>query len=69
MRLSIENKPNGPLEWPSDKLTRKQQIRLWDIVDEYVNTMIRPYVDDDNEDLIPDAAGALYEFAAWVLYK
>ena len=58
------------VDWPSNKLTPKQKRNIWKLVDEYMDTMVIPYLDDDfDEDLVADMSGGLFEFAAWILTK
>ena len=66
----VEEEVDGPEEWPSDNLTYKQSRNIWNIVNEYMEEMIEPYVPDDtDEDVLDDMASGLYEFAAWVLTR
>ena len=55
---------------PSELLSIQQKLQLHKIVEEYVNTMIRPYNNDvlTNEQ-INDAYAGLYEFAAWIMNR
>ena len=58
------------IDWPSNKLTPKQKRNIWKLVDEYMDTMVIPYLDDDfDEDLVADMSDGLFEFAAWILTK
>ena len=58
------------VDWPSNKLTLKQKRNIWKLVDEYIDTMVIPYLNDDfDEDLVADMSGGLFEFAAWILTK
>lgn len=60
---------NG-IEWPSDNLTYKQRRNINKIVDEYMDTKVLPYLDEDTDDeIIEDMASGLFEFAAWVLTR
>lgn len=73
-KLNVNSKPEPkdeePIEWPSDNLTYKQSKNIWNIVNEYMEEMIEPYVPDDVEDEVLDnMASGLYEFAAWVLTR
>lgn len=55
---------------PSENLSVDQKLKLHKIVQEYVDTMIRPFNNGtltDNQ--INDAYAGLYEFAAWVLNR
>lgn len=58
------------VEWPSDKINFKQKREIWKLVDEYMDTKIIPFLDQNvNENTIDDMAGGLFEFAAWILTK
>lgn len=58
------------IDWPSDKLSFKQKRNIWKLVDEYMDTKIVPYLDDNvNEDMVDDMSSGLFEFAAWILTK
>ena len=58
------------IEWPSDKLNFKQKREIWKLVDEYMDTKIVPFLDDNiDEDKIDDMSSGLFEFAAWILTK
>ena len=55
---------------PSDCLTTDKKLQIHHIVEEYVNTMIKPYnkgVLTDNQ--INDAYAGLFEFACWVMNR
>lgn len=57
-------------ERPSEKLTTEQGLQIHKLVQEYVDTMIKPYNDGKLTDQqINDAYAGLYEFAAWILNK
>ena len=58
------------IERPSSKLTTQQGLQVHKLVQEYVDTMIRPFNNGvlSNEQ-INDAYAGLYEFAAWILNK
>lgn len=63
---------DSDIEWPSQQLSEKQKRSIWRIVDEYVDTMILPYLDRDtrnNEDLIDNVSSGLFEFACWIMNK
>ena len=56
------------IDWPSSHLNYKQTKNVWKLVDEYIETMVKPYVNVDDEYL--DKVGdGLFEFAAWLLNK
>jgi hypothetical protein len=55
---------------PSQRLTVPQKLQLHKIVQEYVDTMIKPYNDGHlTNGQINDAYAGLYEFAAWIMNK
>ena len=55
---------------PSQRLTVPQKLQLHKIVQEYVDTMIKPYNDGHlTNEQINDAYAGLYEFAAWIMNK
>lgn len=55
---------------PSEDLTISQKLQLHKIVQEYVDTMIKPYNNGSlTNQQINDAYAGLYEFAAWVMNK
>jgi len=65
-----ENVNEDEIDWPSNKLTIKQKKNIIKLVDEYMNTMVLPYINDDiDEDTVHDMASGLFEFAAWILTK
>lgn len=65
-RKQEENK----IERPSTKLTTEQGLQVHKLVQEYVDTMIRPFNNGVlSNDQINDAYAGLYEFAAWILNK
>ena len=58
------------IEYPSSKLTSKQRRSVYNIVSEYMEEMILPYLPEDyDEDIVDDAENGLIEFAAWLLNK
>lgn len=58
------------IDWPSEALTPKQKRNVWKLVDEYMDTKVIPYLDDDfDEDMVDDMSSGLFEFAAWILTK
>lgn len=66
----IKEVEEDAIDWPSDKLTPKQKRNVWKLVDEYMDTKVIPYLDDDfDEDLVDDMSSGLFEFAAWILTK
>ena len=71
----VETKDNEVVEetninWPSDNLTPRQKRNVWKLVDEYMDTMIVPYLDEEfDEDMVDDMANGLFQFAAWILTK
>lgn len=55
---------------PSEKLTSQQGLQIHSLVQEYVDTMIKPYNNGKlTNEQINDAYAGLYEFAAWILNK
>lgn len=65
-----EEDENPKFVRPSQKLSIQQKLQLHKIVQEYVDTMIKPYNNGllTNQQ-INDAYAGLYEFAAWVMNK
>ena len=66
------NKENESVvpERPSKKLSTAQGLQIHKIVQEYVDTMIKPYNNGVlTDEQINDAYAGLYEFAAWILTK
>ena len=65
-RKQEENK----IERPSTKLTTEQGLQIHKLVQEYVDTMVRPFNNGVLSNAqINDAYAGLYEFAAWILNK
>ena len=57
-------------ERPSSKLTTEQGLKLHKLVQEYVDTMIKPYNNGRlTQEQINDDYAGLYEFASWVLLR
>ena len=55
---------------PSDKLSTDKKLQIHHIVEEYVNTMIRPYSKGIMTDTqINDAYAGLFEFACWIMNR
>ena len=55
---------------PSQKLSIQQKLQLHKIVQEYVDTMIKPFNDGHlTNGQINDAYAGLYEFAAWIMNR
>lgn len=55
---------------PSQNLSVPKKLQLHKIVQEYVDTMIKPYNDGHlTNEQINDAYAGLYEFAAWIMNK
>lgn len=55
---------------PSQKLSISQKLQLHKIVQEYVDTMIKPFNNGHlTNGQINDAYAGLYEFAAWIMNK
>lgn len=58
------------IERPSTKLTIEQGLQIHKLVQEYVDTMVRPFNNGVLSNAqINDAYAGLYEFAAWILNK
>lgn len=58
------------IERPSAKLTTEQGLQIHKLVQEYVDTMVRPFNNGVLSNAqINDAYAGLYEFAAWILNK
>ncbi len=71
-KLNVNVKTDLPdeFEYPSDKLSHRQTRNVWKLVDEYMDTMIQPYLPEDvDDDVVDDMASGLFEFAAWILTK
>ena len=65
-----EEDENPKFVRPSQNLSVQQKLQLHKIVQEYVDTMIKPYNDGHlTNDQINDAYAGLYEFAAWVMNR
>ena len=65
-----EEDENPKFVRPSQKLSIQQKLQLHKIVQEYVDTMIKPYNDGHlTNGQINDAYAGLYEFAAWIMNK
>ncbi len=56
---------------PSQKLSINQKLQLHKIVQEYIDTMIKPYNKGNvlTNEQINDAYAGLYEFAAWIMNR
>ena len=58
------------IERPSTKLTTEQGLQIHKLVQEYVDTMVRPFNNGVLSNAqINDAYAGLYEFASWILNK
>lgn len=65
-----EEDENPKFVRPSQKLSVQQKLQLHKIVQEYVDTMIKPYNDGHlTNGQINDAYAGLYEFAAWIMNR
>jgi hypothetical protein len=65
-----EEDENPKFVRPSQKLSIQQKLQLHKIVQEYVDTMIKPFNDGHlTNGQINDAYAGLYEFAAWIMNK
>ena len=66
-KLNVNVKTDLPdeFEYPSDKLSHRQTRNVWKLVDEYMDTMIQPYLPEDvDNEVVDDMASGLFEFAA-----
>ena len=61
-------KCKGGIDWPSDHISYNQAKTIWGLVDEYIETKVKPYADWD-EDSLDAMSDGLFEFAAWVINK
>lgn len=69
-KVETESEADEEFVRPSDNLTYKQAKNIWNFVDEYMETMVEPYLSEDyDEDTIDDMANGLFEFAAWLLNR
>lgn len=75
-QINKENKKEEPKKEepkfirPSDSLSTDKKLQIHHIVEEYVNTMIKPFnkgVLTDNQ--INDAYAGLFEFACWIMNR
>ena len=58
------------IERPSTKLTTEQGLQIHKLVQEYIDTMVRPFNNGVLSNAqINDAYAGLYEFASWILNK
>ena len=65
-----DEEPKKEFKKPSELLTIQKKLQLHKIVQEYVDTMIKPFNNGilTNEQ-INDAYAGLYEFAAWIMNR
>lgn len=67
------HKNDKPVEYPerpSKKLPIEAGLQIHRLVQEYIDTLIKPYSNGQlTQEEINDAYGALYEFAAWIYLK
>ena len=57
-------------KWPSDNLSERHKRNIWKYVDKYMDEMVIPYLPKEKKEddaLIEDMSGGLFEFAAWLL--
>lgn len=66
IKQDIDDEDDGSIDYPSSHLTMKQRRQIKDLVDEYMDTKVIPYVNCSNES-ITYAADGLFEFAAWII--
>lgn len=66
--VTVDN-DEDEIDWPSSHITAKQKRNIWRLVDEYMDTMVVPYIPDEDydEDVVDDMSSGLFEFAAWLL--
>lgn len=55
------------IDWPSAHISSKQRRQIWELVDEYMDEKVLPYVQGIDGDKIDNMASGLFEFAAWIL--
>lgn len=66
---SIEEKPKKSIDRPSQKIDVNMGLQIHKLVQEYVDTMIKPYnpkIGGLTSEAINDAYAGLYEFACWI---
>ena len=66
---SIEEEPKKSIDRPSQKIDVNMGLQIHKLVQEYVDTMIKPYnpkVGGLTSEAINDAYAGLYEFACWI---
>lgn len=69
-RNLIDHSTGQDFTRPSESLSIDKKLTLHKIVQEYIDTMIKPYNHGTlTNDQINDAYAGLYEFGAWVLNK
>lgn len=65
-----EEKETPKFVVPSEKLNTDQKLKLHKLVQEYIDTMVKPFNNGAlSTEQINNAYAGLYEFAAWVLNK
>ena len=65
-----KEKETPKLVVPSEKLNTDQKLKLHKLVQEYIDTMVKPFNNGAlSTEQINNAYAGLYEFAAWVLNK
>ena len=68
--VSAPKNKRSPDIWPSSKLTDEQKLNVWKLVDEFMETMILPYIDEaTDKEVINDIGSGLFEYSAWLLKK
>ena len=55
------------IDWPSAHISSKQRRQIWELVDEYMDDKVLPYVQGIDGEKIDNMASGLFEFAAWIL--
>lgn len=66
---SIEEEPKKSIDRPSQKIDVNMGLQIHKLVQEYVDTMIKPYnpkIGGLTSEAINDAYAGLYEFACWI---
>ena len=69
---SIEEEPKKTIERPSQKIDVNAGLQIHKLVQEYIDTMIKPYnpkVGGLTTEQVNDAYAGLYEFACWIYNK
>ena len=62
------NKPKAP-ERPSKRVQPSVQSQIKKLATEYIDTMIKPYIKNLNENQYNELIDSLYEFGCWIFNK